>query len=104
VTTHAVWFCACETFDAWETWVVHAVDEDGIGWFRLPDGALADVLDAEHLAVLHPAPEGVLAWLRGDDADPWHPQDDDPEAAAVLHEIHRRIRRARDLSPSRPEW
>lgn len=96
VTTHAVWFCACETFDEWEMWVVHATGEDGIGWLRVPDDAsVADVVEAEHLAGHHPAPEGLLKWLGGDDPDPWRSQSGDPEGAAVLEEIHRRIRRAR---------
>ncbi|MGF9754491.1 hypothetical protein AAII07_04765 [Microvirga sp. 0TCS3.31] len=102
VTTHAVSLCACETFDEWETWVVHAVGEDGIGWLRVPPGAqVLDVVDAEDLASHHPAPEGVLAWLVGDDPDPWRAQDD-PKGFAVFAEIHRRIRLARTRNVFRP--
>lgn len=98
MTTHAVSLCACETFDEWVTWVVHSVGEDGIGWLRIPPGAqVPDVVEAKHLASHHPAPEGVLAWLRGDDPDPWRAQDE-PEGLAVFEELHRRIRLARTRS------
>lgn len=95
LTTHAVVLCACETFDDSDTWVVHAVGDDGVGWVRLPEGSqVEDEVVAEHVACHHPAPEGVLDWLLGDDPDPWRSQSD-PAGQAVFAEIHRRIRDAR---------
>lgn len=92
VVTHAIWLCACETLDESPLWLIYAVGENGIGWQRLPDGTnVPDVVEAEHLTGGHPAPEGVLEWLRGDWSDPWrgrgyfsHP--------FIYEEVQRRIR------------
>lgn len=98
-TTHAVWLCACETFDDSPTWLVYAVGDDGIGWERVPEGPdvdVPDVVEAEHLTGCHPSPDGVLAWLRGEQDRPrpgrW--VGDFPEHDDVYDEVSSRIRAA----------
>lgn len=95
IVSHAVWLCACETFDDAPTWLIYATDDGGIGWERVPEGPdidVEDVVDAEHLTGCHPDPEAVLLWLRGERPRPWrrgggdYPEDDD-----VYDEITRRF-------------
>ena len=72
MVSHAIWLCACETMDESPAWLVYTVGEDGIGWQRIPAGMdVSEVVEAEHLTGCHPAPEGVLAWLRREWPDPW---------------------------------
>lgn len=99
LTTHAVWLCACETFDDSPTWLIYAVGDDGIGWERIPESLdidVPDVVEAEDLTGCHPAPSSVLAWLRGRQRRPWPGtwSGDFPEDAYVYEEISRRVREA----------
>ena len=90
---HAIWLCACETMDESPLWLTYTVGEDGIGWQRIPAGMdVSEVVEAEHLTGGHPAPEGVLEWLRGDWPDPWRGRGDFPEDAFIYEELRRRIR------------
>lgn len=96
VATDAVWFCACETPDAWETWVVHSVGADGLGWLRFADAReFDDVLVADRLVGLHPDPQALLRWLGGDEPDPWQHMHPEVWASGVVAELHRRVRLAR---------
>jgi hypothetical protein len=95
VVTHAVWLCACETLDDAPLWLIYAVGEDDVGW-ELINGyqqQASDVVEADHLTGDHPAPEGVLDWLRGDQPYPWRGGSDFPETDFVYDELLRRIRR-----------
>lgn len=92
VVSHALWLCACETMDESPVWLVYAVGEDGIGWQRIPpEMEVSDVVEAEHLTGCHPAPERVLAWLRGESPHPWWGRADFPEHTYIYEEIRRRI-------------
>jgi len=92
VVTHAIWLCACETLNESPVWLIYAVGEDGIGWQRIPGGTdESEVVEAEHLTGGHPAPEGVLAWLRGDRPDPWRRRGDSfPQHSFIYDELWRR--------------
>lgn len=93
VASHALWLCACETFDDAPTWLIYAVGADGVGWQRIPEQVdIEDVVDAEHLTGCHPDPEGVLVWLRGERPRPWRRGlGDFPEDSHVYDELQRRI-------------
>lgn len=93
--SHAVWLCACETLDDSPLWLIYAVGDDGVGWQRIDDYRLdiADVVEADHLTGGHPAPDGVLAWLRGDQPNPSGGRGDFPEDAFIYDELLRRFRR-----------
>lgn len=100
LTTHAVWLCACETFDDAPTWLIYAVGDDAIGWERVPEGPgvdVPDVVEAEHLTGGHPSPGQVLDWLVGRERRPWHRQSgaDFPEHDYIYEEISRRLQVAR---------
>ena len=84
VAEHALWICACVTPEDAPTWLIYD-DEDGqVRWGRIPDGAEAvDVVDARLTAGGHAAPGDVLAWLRGEAADPWWCGDGWGDAAVV---------------------
>ncbi|MGH8893239.1 MAG: hypothetical protein ACRDWY_08040 [Actinomycetes bacterium] len=93
VVTHAIWLCACETLNGSPVWLIYAVGEDGIGWQRVPDWAdVTEVVESEHLTGGHPAPEGVLEWLRGHRPEPWRGQGDFPQDSFIYEELRRRIR------------
>jgi hypothetical protein len=94
VVTHAVWLCACETLNDSPLWLIYAVGDDGVGWQRIDDYRLDvfDVVEADHLTGGHPAPEGVLEWVRGDKPDPWRGRGEFPEDAFIYEELLRRIR------------
>lgn len=99
VTTHAVWLCACESFDDAPTWLVYATADGGVGWERVAEGLgfdIPDVVQAEHLTGCHPSPDGVLAWLRGEQDRPWRGPwvGDFPEDDEIYEEISSRIRSA----------
>jgi hypothetical protein len=84
VVTHAIWLCACETLDRSPVWLVYSVGADGIGRQRVPGGTRdADVVEAQHFTGCHPAPEGVLKWLRGDRPNPWPGPTEFPEYAFI---------------------
>jgi hypothetical protein len=53
---------------------------------------VSDVVEAEHLTGGHPAPEGVLEWLRGDWPYPWRGRGDYPEHSYIYEELWRRFR------------
>ena len=95
VVTHAVWLCACETLDDSPLWIIYAVGDDGVGWQRInrPQQEVSDVVEADHLTGEHPAPGGVLAWLRGDRPYPWRGPSGFPEHDFIYDELLRRIRR-----------
>lgn len=93
VVTHAVWLCACETMYESPVWLVYAVGANGIGWQRVPDGTReSDVVEAEHLTGGHPAPEGVLEWLRGDLPEPWRGHGTYAQQSFIYSELGRRMR------------
>lgn len=94
VVTYAVWLCACETQDDSPTWLMYAVLDDGVGWRRIEDHRLdiPDVVEADHLTGGHPAPGGVLEWVRGDQPDPWRGRGEFPEDDFIYEELLRRIR------------
>lgn len=88
--THALWICACVTFEDAPVWLIYDLD-DGIAWERVPGGVeLFDLLDARHVAGGHADPADVLHWLQGDAPDPWAGGDGcgDP---VVAEEIRRKI-------------
>jgi hypothetical protein len=91
VVTHAVWLCACETHYDSPLWLIYAVGGDGVGWQRIDGWRLevSDVVETDHLTGCHPAPEGVLAWLKGDVRVP---HADFPEDTFIYEELLRRIR------------
>lgn len=69
---HALWICACYSMDDAPTWLIYDEPDGSLRWCRIPDGSEAtDVVDARFSAGGHADPGGVLAWLRGDAADPW---------------------------------
>lgn len=73
-------------------WLIYAVGEDGgIGWQGIAQTDIADVVEAEHHTGCHPAPEGVLKWLRGDWPYPWRGPADFPEHSFIYEELRRRI-------------
>lgn len=94
VVTHAVWLCACETPEDSPLWLIYAVGDDDVGWQRINEHRLhiADVVQAEHLTGGHPAPDEVLAWLRGNQHGPGGGLRDFPEDAFIYDELLRRIR------------
>ena len=96
VVTHAVWLCACETLEDSPLWLIYAVGADGVGWQRI-DGyqqEVSDVVEADHLTGDHPAPEGVLEWLRGDQPYPRRGRSSAfPGHDFIYDELLRRIRR-----------
>ena len=92
MVTHAVWLCACETLHDSLIWLVYAVGSNGIGWQRIPDGTdVSDIVDAEHLTGDHPAPEGVLEWLRGEWPDARRGHGPFPEDTFIYEELQRRV-------------
>jgi hypothetical protein len=97
VVSHAVWLCACETSEHSPLWLIYAVGDDGVGWQRI-DGyrqEVSDIVEADHLTGDHPAPEGVLAWLRGDQPYPRRGRRSAfPEHDFIYDELLRRIRRS----------
>jgi hypothetical protein len=53
-------------------WLIYDEPGGALRWCRIPDGSEAsDIVDARFSAGGHADPGGVLAWLRGDEADPW---------------------------------
>ena len=71
VVEHALWLCACDSLQAdTPTWLIYDTPDDGIGWLRVPPGALEEVVEATYMTGGHPQPEDVLRWLRGDAPDP----------------------------------
>lgn len=88
----ALWICACVTLDDAPTWLIYIDDADHVAWCRIPDGAEAeDVVDAVSTAGGHTDPGSVLAWLRGDAADPWaggEGWDDDDVVTRLGQAIH----------------
>jgi len=93
VVTHAISLCACTTEYESPVWLLYAVGEGGIGWERIPDGTHeSDVVEAEHITGCHPAPGGVLAWLRNESDWPDSLGGlDFPEDAFIYQELRRRI-------------
>lgn len=97
VVSHAVWLCACSAEGDAPTWLIHATDDGGVGWERIPEGPgspdISDVVDAEHLTGGHFDPVGVLAWVRGEQDRPWGGAwpGDFPEDGFIYEEIQRRI-------------
>ncbi|WP_203338767.1 hypothetical protein [Nocardioides limicola] len=91
IVTHAIWLCACETMDQSPLWLIYAVGEDGLGWQRVAEPEVSDVVEAEYLTGCHPAPEGVLVWLRGDQPYPWRGPADFPEQSFIYEELRRRV-------------
>jgi hypothetical protein len=94
VVTHAVWLCACETLADSPLRLIYALGDDGVGWQRINDYRLdvSDVVEADHLTGGHPAPVGVLEWVRGGRPDPWRGRGEFPEDTFIYEELLRRIR------------
>lgn len=91
-----MWLCAYSEQDA-PTWLIHATDDGGVGWARVPEGPgrpdVPDIVDAEHLTGGHFDPVEVLAWVRGEQDRPWGGTwpGDFPEDGYIYEEIQRRI-------------
>jgi len=68
---HVVSICACVTIEASPGWTLFDTP-DGVGWLRWPDGLPdPDFVQVPLHAGGHAAPADVLAWLKGESADPW---------------------------------
>ncbi|KAA1425005.1 hypothetical protein FE697_003680 [Mumia zhuanghuii] len=91
VATYAIWLCACETLDDSPVWLLYAIGQDSIGWCRLGEREISEVVDAAHVTGCHPEPAGVLKWLRGEWPYPWRGPADFPEHSFIYNELRRRI-------------
>ncbi|SDD05212.1 hypothetical protein [Nocardioides lianchengensis] len=83
---HVLMICACVTLHGSPDWIVFDT-VDGLGWRRWPDDLPdEEMVRAPREAGGHADPSDVLAWLRGDAADPWTSGDGhgDPEVAGAL--------------------
>lgn len=68
----ALWICACLSREDAPTWLIFDEPDETLRWCRVPDGSKAsDIVDARVTAGGHTDPGTILAWLRGDEADPW---------------------------------
>lgn len=66
-----VTICACVTMSESPDWIIFDTD-DGLGWRRWPDDLPDnDMVRATLEAGGHADPSDVLAWLEGNQADPW---------------------------------
>ena len=89
---HALWICACVTFDDHPTWLVCDTAAGGFWWRRVPDGVEPlDTVSARYTAGGHADPAEVLRWLRGEATDPWAGGRDGSEDPGVLEALRRRI-------------
>lgn len=92
----AVLICACVTSGRAPNWLIYDDPAGALRWSRIADGSeVSDVVDARLSAEGHADPGGVLAWLRGDEVDPWFGGDGWGDGAAV-RDLGRKIRTARD--------
>lgn len=90
--THALWICACVTFDDAPIWLIYDHDDDGIVWQQVPyEAEPLDLVDTDHIACGHADPADVLAWLQGDAPNPWAGGDGSGDPS-VLIELRRKIR------------
>jgi hypothetical protein len=91
IVTNALWICACVTFDAAPTWLIH--DGEGrVSWCRVPAGV--EPLDLVHphtSAGGHADPTEVLRWLEGKAPDPWGNGGNGTGDAAAVEGFGRRI-------------
>lgn len=88
---HVLHICACVTLDDAPDWIIFDTG-DGVGWRRWPDDLPeAEVVRAPLEAGGHADPAQVLAWLRGDAADPWGGGGEGFGEPEVLIELHRQI-------------
>lgn len=94
-TLHALDVCPCVTYQDAPHWIIYDTP-DGVGWRRWPDG-LAEpriVAQASLRAAGHADPAQVLAWLRGEVADPWGGTGDVGGDLEVVSALQRQIMEA----------
>lgn len=74
------------------TWLLYDEPDGTVRWCRMPDGsAVSEIVDARFIAGGHADPGGVLAWLRGDETDPWTGGDgwgDDEVLRGLTPKVH----------------
>ena len=93
IATHALWICACVTFDDAPTWLIYDTD-DGVAWCQVPDRVdPLDLVDARLSAGGHADPKEVLRWLEGKTPDPWGNGGSGSGEVAAVEELGRKIRR-----------
>lgn len=91
VAERALSICACVSMDDTPTWIIY--DEPGgtLRWCRVPDGSeVSEIVDARFEAGGHADPRSVLAWLRGEEPDPWSGGDGWGEDS-VVQELGRKL-------------
>lgn len=80
----AVGICACVTTNRAPNWLIYDEPGGALRWSRIADETeVSEIVEAQLLAEGHADPGGVLAWLRGDENDPWRGGDGWGDAAAA---------------------